>query len=644
MRRLLLLALVLVAAPLSAASTWYVSCPSSGTGTCLTAGNACDFTTLNTKAVAAGDTIEAAGSDGQTVSTGLYRGATCMFQPNFSGTIAAPITVHATTYGGVVVDGQFVRSPFSVNGKSYLTIDGIDVCCSGPSAANVLNTGQAATGIIFKNGFVWDGLIDYNSNGLSFSNSPAMAVLDVTIEDSAVWGVMRKQAINYQTLAGSSLKLRRVVTIWDGSTNEGPKFDRSFTYYGKGMMSRDGLSFWRGGAIPSVKYQLVNNGSVVASSTSTTSHSVTTGSKTFTTAVSVNFNGVGRMRAYRTSAPSTYVEGAITSFAGTSVTILVDEVGGSGGPYTNWSINKVYAARTVDQPTAMYGHDSNCAYMDTAARMYGEIGIVRDADYFTPSNIFYFYNNADIQIKDSVAALSTSYSGKRGFQGLNCTSGSGSGCGTGLSACLGKTQAQKGMIVDRLTTIGGTSPSFSTDWQVTDSVTYATNASFDYATRGVCYMHDDTGAVTTVKRWPWPHTARLQTRMTYSGYTPLDPDAEAATALGTVPAACSISGSTPTPTNTFTPSVTYTPTLTSTPTATRTSTRTPTPTWTAGGPTATPTVTFTPFQSTLWIDCGGPLNVRVSSAQSGSGSWSCTTPTPTPLNPTPVVPTPVPTP
>lgn len=76
--------------------------------------------------------------------------------------------------------------------------------------------------------------------------------------------------------------------------------------------------------------------------TSTTSQSLTVSSKTFTVntpSTSSAFTVGTRARAAYTTTPANYVEGVITAYSGTSLTLNVDTVGGSGGPYASWNFS-----------------------------------------------------------------------------------------------------------------------------------------------------------------------------------------------------------------------------------------------------------------------------------------------------------------
>ena len=75
--------------------------------------------------------------------------------------------------------------------------------------------------------------------------------------------------------------------------------------------------------------------------TSATSTLIATGSKTFTTnlsATSTAFTVGTRVRVAYSTTPANYMEGVITAFTGTTLTVLVDSLGGSG-TFASWTIS-----------------------------------------------------------------------------------------------------------------------------------------------------------------------------------------------------------------------------------------------------------------------------------------------------------------
>lgn len=71
--------------------------------------------------------------------------------------------------------------------------------------------------------------------------------------------------------------------------------------------------------------------------TSTTSTAVGAGSKTFTTQAGKQFTGGNYVTVSRTSAPTTLMHGVVTSYSGTTLTVDVSTVAGSG-TFTDWTI------------------------------------------------------------------------------------------------------------------------------------------------------------------------------------------------------------------------------------------------------------------------------------------------------------------
>lgn len=87
---------------------------------------------------------------------------------------------------------------------------------------------------------------------------------------------------------------------------------------------------------PSIDDEIIFVNSLGTSATSTT---VGTGSKTFTTQAGLPLVVGQRVRVWRAAAGAelTYLEGAITAYSGTSLTVLVDVVSGTG-THTDWLI------------------------------------------------------------------------------------------------------------------------------------------------------------------------------------------------------------------------------------------------------------------------------------------------------------------
>jgi hypothetical protein len=90
------------------------------------------------------------------------------------------------------------------------------------------------------------------------------------------------------------------------------------------------------GGVSNVAYQV---NFFTALGTSATSTTIGTGSKTFTTQEGLAHNVGSRVRISRTSDPvNKYMEGVVTAYSGTTLTVSVDLSAGAG-THTDWSIN-----------------------------------------------------------------------------------------------------------------------------------------------------------------------------------------------------------------------------------------------------------------------------------------------------------------
>lgn len=72
--------------------------------------------------------------------------------------------------------------------------------------------------------------------------------------------------------------------------------------------------------------------------TSTTSLTIGIGPQTFTTQSGLGYNVGTRARAASNSSPNNWMSGIVTAYSGTSLTINVDQIGGSG-TFVDWNIN-----------------------------------------------------------------------------------------------------------------------------------------------------------------------------------------------------------------------------------------------------------------------------------------------------------------
>lgn len=615
MKKLVLALALLMPLRLFAASTWYVSCPATAGNDCTTSGTACDFGTLWSTMGATthpDDVINVIGVNYQT--DGHYTGTSCMFNPpaGLDGTSGHPIIVQAVNLpsagvnGGVLLDGQSAQSfVFNLNGHSYWTVNGLAAVRHGAQGGGgPMSVGNGAVGITVQNFVAADGLLNYNNVGISSQNSlvspptaPPQTNLGPNIFDTGfVFGISRKGIVDYAhgPTPGNGVTYRRIVVIGAGSTNVGPKGPQSLIYHAKNTVARDMTYIYTGSAIPS-SYLLQNNGTWYPDITSTTSNTIGTGSKTWSVSgcpIAVGSNPQAEFLHRADTTGATFMRGNVTACGGGTVTVNVTTTGGSG-TFTDWDEARYYTGTTAEELQGLVWNDQtmnassgcstgvagNCNYDSTSdvnGLLAGAIGLVRNADNVAVTTCFVLSQMTAFTIKDTICGIDTNYSsGHKGFAIQNCTNTSQLTC-----------QATKALTATNLTAVGGANTNLvQGNWTATNAPVYmSTNSGFDYKgasglnKANVCYLHDDSGNITAVQRWPHPIQTWASSIMTYLGYTAINEETEVGNILGSVAAACDATLQTPTPTVTGTLTSTPTPTNTSTPTATLTPSPTPTPT------------------------------------------------------------------
>ena len=91
--------------------------------------------------------------------------------------------------------------------------------------------------------------------------------------------------------------------------------------------------------IATTAFTLANRGDRYLT-TSTSSHSITTGSKTFTVQSGLSYTATQDITIVYDGDPTNkHMHGVVTSYSGTTLVVNVESVQGSGGPYTAWTIN-----------------------------------------------------------------------------------------------------------------------------------------------------------------------------------------------------------------------------------------------------------------------------------------------------------------
>ena len=111
--------------------------------------------------------------------------------------------------------------------------------------------------------------------------------------------------------------------------------------------------------IDATHYQLTKryvSGLADFTGTSVTSLTIGTGAKTFTTQAGLGFVAGLRVRANRAADYPTFMEGAISSYSGTSLVLSVDVTSGSG-TFTDWDLTLSGSSyyREITKPTASPG-------------------------------------------------------------------------------------------------------------------------------------------------------------------------------------------------------------------------------------------------------------------------------------------------
>lgn len=138
--------------------------------------------------------------------------------------------------------------------------------------------------------------------------------------------------------------------------------------------------------------------------TSTTSHSISTGSKTFSLNESYrSFKAGSAVTIAASSAPGTnYMSGAVLSYSANSLTVNVSDVAGSG-TFTSWSISMRASgsANTVGGRTAEYLLDPR-NHSDGGATT-GQVMVLSGAGAWAPGNTFKYETRTSNTILDTNA-------------------------------------------------------------------------------------------------------------------------------------------------------------------------------------------------------------------------------------------------
>ena len=105
------------------------------------------------------------------------------------------------------------------------------------------------------------------------------------------------------------------------------------------------FNYWRGLYITVTQRDpLVEPASVRPTATSTTSLLIEVASKAFTVAASLGYVAGMRVRATSAANPANFMEGTVTSYASTTLTVAVDTIGGTG-TLADWTITGLICAQ-----------------------------------------------------------------------------------------------------------------------------------------------------------------------------------------------------------------------------------------------------------------------------------------------------------
>jgi hypothetical protein len=105
------------------------------------------------------------------------------------------------------------------------------------------------------------------------------------------------------------------------------------------------FNYWRGLYITVTQRDpLVEPASVRPTALSTTSLAIEVASKAFTVAASLGYVAGMRVRATSAANPANFMEGTVTSYASTTLTVAVDTIGGTG-TLADWTITGLICAQ-----------------------------------------------------------------------------------------------------------------------------------------------------------------------------------------------------------------------------------------------------------------------------------------------------------
>lgn len=180
---------------------------------------------------------------------GRYRGDSSMILPPdaVKGTPGNPIRIRALHEGRVLIDGEGRRRPVYLKGNEFISIEGINACCSRYDVVYL----AATRGVSVRRVVGWNAAPDQNA--MIFSIAYGTGTL---LEDTAGFGSARK---TYQYfLTDGPATIRRAWGEWNESLNKGPKMTFSLVYNSRNLTVENAIGTWR--SLMPTRYVLMNNG------------------------------------------------------------------------------------------------------------------------------------------------------------------------------------------------------------------------------------------------------------------------------------------------------------------------------------------------------------------------------------------------
>jgi hypothetical protein len=195
--------------------------------------------------------------------------------------------------------------------------------------------------------------------------------------------------------------------------------------------------------------------------------------------------------------------------------------GNGAGTYNNYS---------VDQPYGIFAIDGLGTDKNAHTKLLGSIAYIHATGRFAPSKTVFVTKLDSMEVTDTVAYIEpASHPHVRPFSLHNL----GPAAGTNL-------------IARNLTSIGGATSTFDSNWQKTQiseatSLTPPINPFTSSAGANICYRYEN--RVRTIEPlWPWPMNQRIKDAMVESGRASVDVTNTIESMFGSIPSACMAPG------------------------------------------------------------------------------------------------------